>query len=121
MQLAVEINKQILKSTGDLKMLNNLNKTFYLPIMVVPVLIVHVITASKLNSDILLLNISFMVCLFCILAFSVFSKFFYENIMEDVISEISPQQRIMNTGIILYFVLTILLCIIFFGINHTAL
>ena len=25
--------------------------------------------------------------------------------MEDVISEISPQQRIMNTGIILYFVL----------------
>lgn len=41
--------------------------------------------------------------------------------MEDVISEISPQQRIMNTGIILYFVLTILLCIIFFGINHTAL
>ena len=100
---------------------NNLNKTFYLPIMVVPVLIVHVITASKLNSDILLLNISFMVCLFCILAFSVFSKFFYENIMEDVISEISPQQRIMNTGIILYFVLTILLCIIFFGINHTAL
>ncbi len=101
-------------------MLNNLKKTFYLPLIVVPVLIVHVITASKPNSDILLLSISFMVCFFCILSFSVFSKFFYENIMEDVVSEISPQQRIMNTGIKLYLVLAILLCIIIFGINHTA-
>lgn len=66
-------------------MLNNLKKTFYLPLIVVPVLIVHVITASKPNSDILLLSISFMVCFFCILSFSVFSKFFYEKEVDQEI------------------------------------
>ena len=102
-------------------MLNNLKKTFYLPVMIVPVFVIHLIIASKPNPDILLLSISFMVCFFSVLTFTVFSKFFYENIMEDVVSEISPQQRVMNTGIKLYLVLTILLCIIVFSINHTAL
>lgn len=102
-------------------MLNNLKKTFYLPLMIAPIFVVHLIMASKPNPDILLLNISFMVCFFCVLAFTVFAKFFYENSMEDVVSVISPQQRVINTGIKLYLVLTILMCIIIFGINQTGL
>jgi len=101
-------------------MLNNLKKTFYLPVMIVPVLLTHLIMANKPDPNILLLNISFMVCFFCILTFTVFSRFFYENTMEDVVSEIPPQQRFINTGIYIYIILGFFLLIIIFGINQNV-
>lgn len=40
--------------------------------------------------------------------------------MEDVVSEIPPQQRFINTGIYIYIILGFFLLIIIFGINQNV-